>query len=721
MDLGTLIANISKNMEKPNLALIRKAYYFSRQAHKGQLRQSGEEYIMHPLAVALILSDLGLDIISIAAALLHDVVEDTDITMEDIEETFGCEIALLVEGVTKLTRISFKSREERQAENLRKMFLAMAKDIRVILIKLADRLHNMRTLEYLSSEKKEAKAMETLEIYAPLAHRLGISRLKCELEDLSFYHLEKEKYIELSRNLKTSQEKRAQHVRIAIKRIHDTLNKKSIDAEMQGRPKHHYSIYNKMVKRDKDLSEIYDLTAVRVLVRSVRECYEVLGVLHELWKPIPGRFKDYIAMPKSNMYQSLHTTLIGPFGFPLEVQIRTYEMHRTAEFGIAAHWRYKEGHRSDGDCNGDVEHKLSWLRQLLDWQQDPQDAREFMTNLRVALFEDEVFVFTPKGDVVPLPRGATPVDFAFNIHTEVGCSCVGARVNGKIVPLEYELENGDFVEILTSKNDREPSRDWLKFVKSSRARSKINHFFKQQKKDVAVLKGRDNLDKELKRHKLEIKEIERGDELEHIANRLGRASFEDLYMAIGYNKISPAQVVKKLLGKKKKTAEELLQDLKKRVISPQKSHPSGVRVKGMDGLLVRLSRCCSPLPGDTITGYITRGRGVSVHRVNCSNLKSLSRDIGRKIEVEWDKPDDISYQVDLEIEALDKRALLNEMTTVISEARLNITAIQARTSRDHSAQINVSLEIGSLDQMRDIMDKLNAIDGIISVERATSM
>lgn len=717
MDLGTLITSIKKYMERPNIALIRKAYYFSRQAHKGQRRQSGEDYIEHPLAVALILSELGLDIISIAAALLHDVIEDTEVTIEDIEETFGYEIALLVEGVTKLTRISFKSREERQAENLRKMFLAMAKDIRVILIKLADRLHNMRTLEYLSSEKREEKAMETLEIYAPLAHRLGISRVKCELEDLSFYHQETEKYNELSRNLKTSQEKRAQHVRIAIKRIHDTLKEQSIEAEMQGRPKHHYSIYNKMVKRDKDLSEIYDLTAVRVLVSTIRECYEVLGVLHELWKPIPGRFKDYIAMPKSNMYQSLHTTVIGPFGFPLEVQIRTYDMHRTAELGIAAHWRYKEGHRGEQE----VEHKLSWLRQLLDWQQEPQDAREFMTNLRVALFEDEVFVFTPKGDVVPLPSGATPVDFAFTIHTEVGYSCVGARVNGNIVPLEYELENGHIVEILTSKNDREPSRDWLNFVKSSRARSKINHFFKQQRREEAVLKGRDSLDKELRRHKLEIKEIEKGEDLVHIANRLGRSSAEDLYMAIGYNKIAPSQVIKKLLGKKKKTAEELLQDLKSRAISPKKTHPSGVQVKGMDGLLIRLSRCCSPVPGDTITGYITRGRGVSVHRVNCSNLKSLNRDTERKIEVEWDKVQETSYLVELEIEAMDKRALLYEMTTVISEARLNITSIHARTSRDHSAQINVSLEIGSLDQMRDIMDKLNAIDGIISVERATSM
>lgn len=714
MDLGVLITTINKYMENPNLPLIRKAYYYSRQAHHGQLRESGEEYIEHPLAVALILSELGLDIISIAAALLHDVVEDTDVTMEEIEDVFGCEIALLVQGVTKLTRISFKSREERQAENLRKMFLAMAQDIRVILIKLADRLHNMRTLEYLSSKRREAKALETLEIYAPLAHRLGISRLKCELEDLSFFHLEKEKYNELSRNLKTSQEKRAQHIRIAIKKIHDRLKEQNIEAEMHGRPKHHYSIYNKMVKRDKDLSEIYDLTAVRVLVHSIRECYEVLGVLHEIWKPIPGRFKDYIAMPKSNMYQSLHTTVIGPYGFPLEVQIRTYEMHKTAEFGIAAHWRYKEGHKREKE----VEQKFSWLRQLLDWQQEPQDAREFMENLRVHLFEDEVFVFTPKGDVVPLPKGATPVDFAFNIHTEVGYSCVGARVDGKIVPLEFVLENGHIVEILTSKNDREPSRDWLNFVKTSRARSKINHFFKQQRKDEAVLKGRENLNKELCRHKLDLKEIESKEELMKIANRLGRASPEDLYMAIGYNKISTEQVVKKLLGRRKKSAEELLQELKSRAISPKKAHPSGVRVKGMDGLLVRLSRCCNPVPGDEITGYITRGRGVSVHRVSCSNLKSLNRDTQRKIEVEWDRVQEQSYQVELEIEALDKQALLNEMTTVISEARLNITSIHARTSQDHSAQINVSLEISSLAQMQDIMRKLNSIDGIISVERA---
>lgn len=716
MDLGLLITTINKNMENPNLSLIRKAYYFSRQAHTGQLRESGRDYIEHPLAVALILAELGLDIISIVAALLHDVVEDTMVTVEEVKETFGDEIALLVAGVTKLSRISFKSREERQAENLRNMFLAMAKDVRVILIKLADRLHNMRTLEYLDGGKREAKALETLEIYAPLAHRLGISMLKCELEDLAFSHLEKEKYTALSRNLKTSHGKRAELIRMAIKAIHDKLNEQGIVAEIYGRPKHHYSIYNKMVKRDKDLSEIYDLTAVRVLVKSIRECYEVLGVLHEIWKPIPGRFKDYVAMPKSNMYQSLHTTVIGPSGFPLEVQIRTYEMHRTAEYGIAAHWRYKEGHKEDGL----VEQKFSWLRQLLDWQQEPQDAREFMENLKVDLFEDEVFVFTPKGDVVSLPRGATPVDFAFTIHTEVGYSCVGAKVNGTIVPLGFELENGNIIEILTSKNDREPSRDWLTIVKTSRARSKINHFFRQQRKDEAILKGRDSLEKELRRHQLILKEKEREEELMGIANRLGRASPEDLYMAIGYNKVSPSQIVNKLLRRKKQSAEKLLEDLKKRAVSPRKVYPSGVRVKGMDNLLVRLSRCCNPVPGDEITGYITRGRGVSVHRLNCSNLKSLNRDQERKIEVEWDRIQEKSYLVELEIEAMDKQALLNEMTTVISEARLSISAINARTNSDHSAQINVSLAVSSLAQMQYIIDKLNAIEGIISVERAFS-
>jgi len=525
MDLKKIIKKINTYMEDPDIDRLEKAFELCHSAHKGQYRVSGEPYYEHPLGVAYILSELELDLTTIIGALLHDVLEDTEIKRDYIVKEFSEEVALLVDGVTKLTKLEFKTKEEQQAESLRKMFLAMADDIRVVLIKLADRLHNMRTLGYMKKYKQVEKAQETLEIYAPLAHRLGMSRIKWELEDLSFRYLKPDMYYEISRKVAANRKQREQEIKKAISHINDKLSEQEIDAEIYGRPKHLYSIYQKMERKEVDFSEVYDLTAIRVIVNSVRECYEVLGVIHDLWKPMPGRFKDYIAMPKSNMYQSLHTTVIGPNGDPLEVQIRTPEMHRTAEYGIAAHWRYKEG---DND-NEEFEEKLSWLRQLLEWQKDLQEPHEFIETLKIDLFEDEVFVFTPQGDVVSLPRGGTPVDFAYNIHTEVGHNCVGAKVNSKIVPLEYKLDNGDFVEILTSNSSTGPTRDWLNFVKTSRARSKIKRWFKQQQKEQIVANGKKTLFDYLEKEKVEIPDSERNKVIKDLAKNLGKI-IQNLYM-----------------------------------------------------------------------------------------------------------------------------------------------------------------------------------------------
>ena len=714
--LENLVAEIKSYTENPNLDLVYKAYDYAKKAHQEQKRISGEPYIVHPLAAARIMAELELDVISIAASILHDVVEDTEITKEDIAEEFGDEIALLVNGVTKLSRIDFKSREEQQAETLRKMFLAMAEDIRVILIKLSDRIHNMRTLEYLPEKKKKIKAKETLEIYAPLAHRLGMSRLKWELEDLSFKHLDPEKYYEVVDKIAKNREERKEHIKNAIMTLDDKLSEVNIDAKMYGRPKHIYSIYQKMVNQDKEFNEIYDLTAFRVIVDNVKECYEVLGIIHELWNPIPGRIKDYIAMPKSNMYQSLHTTVIESTGEPLEIQIRTWEMHRTAEYGIAAHWRYKDGNKKDEN----FERKISWLRQLLEWQKDLNDAKEFMETLKIDLFEDEVFVFTPDGDVISLPKGATPIDFAYNIHTEIGHTCVGAKVNGQIIPLEYRLDNGDIVEILTSKNST-PSRDWLNLVKTSRAKSKIKKWFKEQRKEEAAAKGKELLQKRLRKEEVSLKEAEKEEKLKQIAKELGATTIESLYASLGYNKFSVAEVVDKLKPETEEEKEDIddLDELIEKTSSSQENTGEGVKVKGMDGLLVQLANCCNPVPGDEIVGYITRGRGVSVHRRDCPNLKNLlENDKERITEVEWHVEQQSSYQVELRIEALDKKSLLNDLTTVISESGVNISSINARTGENRLAKIKLILEIGSLKHMKDIINKLEEIDGIIKVERA---
>ncbi|GAB6100322.1 bifunctional (p)ppGpp synthetase/guanosine-3',5'-bis(diphosphate) 3'-pyrophosphohydrolase [Halanaerocella petrolearia] len=716
--LDQLITEIESYTEDPNLDLVKQGYYIAKESHQGQQRVSGEPFVSHPLQVAMILAELELDVVSITGALLHDVVEDTEITAQEIEEDFNSEIRLLVDGVTKLNKIDFKTREEHQAASLRKMFLAMAKDIRVVLIKLADRLHNMRTLNYLPQEKQKRKANETLEIYAPLAHRLGMSRLKWELEDLSFRYLETDKYHELANKLAKNRAEREAYIEDVIDTLNGKLTESDISGKIYGRPKHLYSIYQKMVNKNKSFDEIYDLTALRVIVDTVKECYQVLGILHEIWNPMPGRIKDYIAMPKSNMYQSLHTTVIGPKGEPLEIQIRTWEMHRTAEYGIAAHWRYKDGNPEDED----FERKISWLRQLLEWQRDLKDAREFMENLKIELFEDEVFVFTPKGDVMPLPKGATPVDFAYHIHTDVGHTCVGAKVNGKMIPLEYQLDNGDIIEILTS-SDSGPSRDWLNFVQTSRAKSKIKKWFKTQRKDEAIARGKEKLEKRLNKEHFTLKEEVKRSKLEDIAQKSGVNNIKGLYAGIGNNSFSVSSIINKLRPEEKKKKDKT--DPKQELNKLKKSRKiktddnKGVKVKGMEGLLVRIARCCNPVPGDEITGYITRGRGVSVHRTDCHNLEQMkNNEPERIIDVEWHVAEKASYDVELEIEALDKRSLLNELTSVISEAGINISSINARTTKEKVAYIKLLIEISSLSHMQDIINKLEEIAGVLNVQRA---
>ncbi len=709
MDLNKIEKKIQTYIDNPDMSRIKQAYQLSKDAHQGQYRISGEPFVEHPLGVAYIMAELELDLTSIAAAILHDVVEDTELSRDDISEQFNEEIALLVDGVTKLTRMDFKSKEEQQAESLRKMFLAMSDDIRVVLIKLADRLHNMRTLGYMSEEKQKEKAKETIEIYAPLAHRLGMSRLKWELEDLSFRYLEPEMYYELSRKVAANREEREQYINQAINEIENALEENELDAEIYGRPKHLYSIYQKMEEKEISFDEVYDLTAIRVIVDSVRECYEVLGVIHEIWNPMPGRFKDYIAMPKSNMYQSLHTTVIGPHGDPLEVQIRTPEMHRTAEYGIAAHWRYKEGESGDED----FEEKLSWLRQLLEWQKDLQEPREFMEALKVDLFEDEVFVFTPKGDVINLPRGATPVDFAYYIHTEVGHNCVGAKVNGKMVPLEYEMENGDIVEVLTS-SDSGPSRDWLEFVQSSRAKSKIKRWFKRQRRDKIIAQGKSSLKQALERENIEIPEQEKKDVLKKISRKLNRNGIDSLYEGIGYDQISTKQVINKIPEEYKESVdiEDLISQKEKKPTSGQ-----GIQVKGMDDILVRLANCCKPVPGDNIIGYITRGRGVSVHRTDCPNLKQMSDD-DRFIEVNWSSAGSQSYQVELVIEAVNKSALLNEITGIISNEKVELNSVMADSDKYNQAYIKINVELSSKEHMQELIYKIENVSGVLSVSRA---
>nr|MDA8236160.1 bifunctional (p)ppGpp synthetase/guanosine-3',5'-bis(diphosphate) 3'-pyrophosphohydrolase [Clostridia bacterium] len=646
------------------------------------------------------------------------VVEDTEITMEQLREKFGDEIALLVDGVTKLSRIEYKSKEEQQAENLRKMFLAMAKDIRVILIKLADRVHNMRTLKHQSPKKQKEIAQETLEIFAPLAHRLGIFKIKSELEDLSLRYLEPESYYELVERIAKKRAEREAYINNIIGILIEKLGAVGITVDIQGRPKNFYSIYKKMWTQQKDLSEIYDLIAIRVIVDSVKDCYGALGIAHTLWKPIPGRFKDFIAMPKSNMYQSLHTTVIGPLGEPFEIQIRTLEMHRTSEYGIAAHWRYKEGTRGDREAD----QKFAWLRQLLEWQNDLGDAREFMESLKIDLFEDSVFVFSPKGDVIELPAGSVPVDFAYRIHTDVGHRCVGAKINGKIVPLEYKLHNGDIVEILTSRQSG-PSRDWLKNVQTTQAKNRIKGWFKREKKEENIVKGKEIFEKEVKKQGIEPEQIKESRLLE-LGRRFNIMNLDDIFAAIGDGALTAnqflAKIKEEIKKEKPKTAAEELQDAKgeTKPWSGGGKENQGIMVKGIENVMIRLARCCNPVPGDNIVGYITRGRGVSVHRADCHNVLHHSKDEEeRMIEVAWDNAFQSSFLIKLEIDAMDRAGLLTDVMQVVCELKISANDVHARGTKNNRAAIDLLLEIKNLGQLEYIMSRIKRVKDVFEVRR----
>ena len=720
---GELKAKIKKYNAGCDFELLDKAYAMAKKAHEGQLRESGEPYITHPLEVAHILADLEMDCTTLIAGLLHDTVEDTNCTFEEIKEQFGDSVAMLVDGVTKLDKIPYTTKEELQAENLRKMFLAMAKDIRVILIKLADREHNIYTLKYLPEDKQKEKARETLEIYAPLAHRLGISRIKWELEDSSFRYLHPKEYYDLVEKIAKKRREREEYINTIINEIKGKTTELGIETQIEGRPKHFYSIYRKMKQQNKTVDQIYDLFAVRVIVNTVKDCYAVLGLVHELYKPMPGRFKDYIAMPKPNMYQSLHTTLIGHDGHPFEVQIRTHEMHRVAEFGIAAHWKYKEGITGKSE----LDNKLAWLRQMLEWQKEASDANEFVETVKVDLFADEVFVFTPKGDVINLPIGSTPIDFAYAIHSAIGNKMMGARVNGEIVKLNYQLQNGDIVEILTSSSVHGPSRDWLNIVKSSQARNKIRQWFKKANREENVQRGRENIERELKKQGLQYSQLFRSEWVELVLKKYNFNSLDDMFSAVGYGGISSSKIIARLKEEYRKTLRpeelgELDRDQLRQDRDPEKRKKkppeNGVIVKGIDNCLVRLSRCCNPVPGDEIIGYITRGRGVSVHRKDCVNVTGEREEKERLIEVQWYTAGNASYKAEITIMANDRTQLLMEVTNTLGEAKIPLKAMNARTTRDQIAIIGLTLEIVDTEQLEKIIKKLRKVDGVFEVTRS---
>ena len=724
MMLENLIAMIEEYNPQCDVELIIRAYNFSENAHVGQYRKSGERYFIHPVEVAKILIELQMDSITIAAGLLHDVIEDTPYDYNKIKKTFGEEIADLVEGVTKLTRLSFESKEERQAENLRKMFVAMAKDIRVILIKLADRLHNMRTLKYQTDEKKIEKSQETLEIFAPIAHRLGISRIKWELEDLCLRYMDPEGYYNLVQKVAQKRNDRENFIDEVINKLKENLKEFNIQNEISGRPKHFYSIYRKMTEQDKSFDEIFDFLAVRILVETVKDCYGALGVVHTMWKPIPGRFKDYVAMPKPNMYQSLHTTVIGPRGEPFEIQIRTREMHQIAEYGIAAHWKYKENVITSKE--NEIDEKLSWLRQMLEWEKEMKDPKEFMESLKIDLITNEVFVFTPRGKVINLPTGSTPVDFAYKIHSDIGNQCVGAKVNGRIVPLDYKLKNGNIVEILTSKQSNGPSRDWLKIVKSSQAKSRIRQWFKKERRDENIARGKDMLEREVRRMGYNVSDALQVKTLNSIAKRLSLNNDEDLYAAIGYGGITLAQVTSRIRQKIQKETPAPMDSYNKGKATSSRSlgekrktkQGQGVRVKGIDNIMIRFSKCCNPVPGDAIMGYITRGRGVSIHRSDCPNLHANTEAEERLIQVEWDdNKDSISFQAEIQINATDRKGLLSELTGILSDSHVTVNVLNARTNKDEIAVLNLILEVNSTEDLKKLMSELKKVTGVLEVFR----
>ena len=727
MSVEDLIRRIRKYHPEDDMDLVRRAYQYAEKAHEHQKRKSGEPYFSHPCAVAVILTDLMLDATTIAAGLLHDCVEDVDgVTQETIRQEFGQEVELLVDGVTKLSQLNFASREEAQAETLRKMFLAMAKDIRVVLIKLADRLHNMRTLKYQKPERQIPIARETLDIYAPLAHRMGVYTIKWELEDLSLRYIDPEAYQELVRLVGMKREERERLIADVSQQLSVRLREAGIKAEITGRPKHFYSIYKKMKSQNKTFDQINDLIALRVLVNTQQDCYFVLGVVHTMWPQVPGRFKDYISMPKANMYQSLHTTVVNQ-GKPFEVQIRTFDMHRTAEYGIAAHWRYKEGRANENE----LDQKLSWLRRILDWQSDVRDPGEFGELAKVDLFADEVFVFTPKGDVISLPRGATPLDFAYRIHSAVGNRCIGAKVNGRIVPLAAQLQTGDFVEVMTSANSHGPSRDWLNIVKTSEAKAKIRAWLKKEQRDVNIPLGKDMLDKEAKRLGYSMSQLLKGDAPAIIEKRFSAQTLDDIYAMVGFGGLSCAQVVNRLVDEYKKNnkAEEaaaaIAAAVKEEPQQPQrKQHQSssnGVIVKGESGMLVRFARCCNPLPGDKIVGYITRGRGVSVHRADCVSLKDPDVEKDRMIEVEWEaQGTDASYEAEIRLITYNRTGLLAEISVMLAAQNVPVSAISGHAYKESTYIFHVSIIIKDTAQLNRIIRELKKWPDVIEVDRVSS-
>lgn len=712
-----------------DIEMVSRAYDMAFEAHKDQKRKSGEPYIIHPICVAIILAELELDRETIIAGLLHDVVEDTDVTYEDVVREFGVEVAQLVDGVTKLGQLSYsKDKIEVQAENLRKMFLAMAKDIRVILIKLADRLHNMRTMQFMKPEKQKEKSRETMDIYAPIAHRLGISKIKVELDDLSLRYLKPDVYKELEHSLDSQKVRREAYIKEIVDEVSGHIERSGIKAEIDGRVKHFFSIYKKMVNQNKTLDQIYDLFAVRIKVDTVKDCYAALGVIHEMYKPIPGRFKDYIAMPKQNMYQSLHTTLIGPEGHPFEIQIRTFEMHRIAEYGIAAHWKYKEKSSSVG-VNKEEE-KLSWLREILEWQQDMDDNKEFLSLLKtnLDLFAEQVYCFTPNGDVKSLANGSTPIDFAYSIHSAVGNTMVGARVNGRQVPFEYHLQNGDRVEVITSQNSKGPSRDWLNIVKSTQAKSKINQWFKTQFKEENIVKGKEMLEKYCRGKRIELSSYLKPEYIKKVQLKYGFKDWESVCAAVGHGGLKEGQVVNKLAEefnkeqKQKITDEQVLEAAEHvRERRPEEKQKGGIVVKGVDDVAVRFSKCCNPVPGDEIVGFVTRGRGVSIHRTDCVNLLSMSEtDRSRLIEAEWQEGSEGSgqtYTTEISIYANNRKGMLADVSKVFLELDIDILTMNVSNSKKGRATLSMSFDINGVAQLNQAIARIRNIEGVVDIER----
>lgn len=723
--LRALLEKIEQYNPALDRELISRAFTVAASQHQGQLRASGEPYINHPLGTADICADLRLDSATLAAALLHDVVEDTELSMEAVRDEFGEEVALLVDGVTKLSQMQFRSVEEEQAENIRKMIIAMAKDVRVILIKLADRLHNMRTLRYLGKEKQLDKAKETLEVYAPLAHRMGIESVRWELEDLAFATLHPRKYAEIQQMVAQRRADRERDMEEARGVLAKELAAVGIEAEISGRAKHFYSIYDKMVRKGKEFNEIFDLTALRVLVDSVKDCYAALGVIHSSWKPLPGRFKDYIAMPKFNMYQSLHTTVIGPQGKPLEIQIRTYDMHETAQYGIAAHWMYKvKGGRAGQRIDTQAE-KLQWLRQIMDWQSETKDAGEFMESLRIDLFHDEVYVFTPKGEVKSLPQGSTPVDFAYAIHTDVGHRCIGAKVDGRIVPLTYRLQSGDIVEILTSKTPQGPSRDWLQFVASSAARNKIRQWFKRERREDSEHLGREALLEAFRKQGLPAQRLIGSDIVAEVMKEVGYTKKEDFFIAVGSGKVSPQHVVTRVIQSVNRVGEgagaalTAPESVPRELREAPSGNQLGIQVDGVEDVAVRIPQCCRPVPGDDVVGYISLGRGITVHRRDCPNVKALEKNPERFTSVHWDTRTKAPVRVEIQIEAYDRNHLLEDISRTLSESGVSIIAAQIFTARDNMVKDRFVFDVSDIEYLETVLQRLRRIDTVYDAYRVT--